>query len=120
MANNEKYKVLEVRFNDQLSNSELELINNINKEFSKKDFYLAVERDKIIIYLNQLDLEKFGSMIAKYNLDPTSVFHKAYEQISSIGSYGIKGGKRLFVGYNKERKVANRKGKEKERKVLLC
>ena len=69
MANNEKYKVLEVRFNDQLSNSELELINNINKEFSKKDFYLAVERDKIIIYLNQLDLEKFGSMIAKYNLD---------------------------------------------------
>ena len=49
MANNEKYKVLEVRFNDQLSNSELELINNINKEFSKKDFYLAVERDKIII-----------------------------------------------------------------------
>ncbi|HAF17228.1 MAG: DNA-methyltransferase [Thermacetogeniaceae bacterium] len=119
MANNEKYKVLEVRFNDQLSNSELELINNINKEFSKKDFYLAVERDKIIIYLNQLDLEKFGSMIAKYNLDPTSVFHKAYEQISSIGSYGIKGGKRLFVGYNKERKVANRKGKEKERKKFF-
>ena len=38
MANNEKYKVLEVRFNDQLSNSELELINNINKEFSKKIF----------------------------------------------------------------------------------
>lgn len=115
MVNNEKYKILEVKLDKDLSNSESELIDDINKVFSKKDFYLTVESDKLIIYLNRLDLEKLRNMIADYNLNTASAVYKAYEKIASIGSYGVKGGRRIFVDYNKERKVANRKNKEKER-----
>jgi len=38
-----------------------------------------------------------------------------YDEVSKIGSYGIKSGKRQYVGFNAERKVQNRKGKEKNR-----
>jgi len=37
--------------------------------------------------------------------------------MENIGSYGIKGKKRIFVDYNKERKVKNRKQKEKKRGI---
>jgi DNA modification methylase len=37
------------------------------------------------------------------------------EEVSRIGSYGIKSGKRQYVDFNIERKVQNRKGKEKNR-----
>jgi DNA modification methylase len=36
-------------------------------------------------------------------------------EVSKIGSYGIKSGKRQYVDFNVERKVQNRKGKEKKR-----
>lgn len=38
-----------------------------------------------------------------------------YEEVSKIGSYGVKSGKRQYVAFNIERKVQNRKGKEKNR-----
>jgi DNA modification methylase len=38
-----------------------------------------------------------------------------YDKVSKIGSYGIKTGKRQYVDFNVERKVQNRKGKEKDR-----
>jgi DNA modification methylase len=38
-----------------------------------------------------------------------------YDDVSKIGSYGIKSGKRQYVDFNVERKVQNRKGKEKSR-----
>jgi len=38
-----------------------------------------------------------------------------FDEVSKIGSYGIKSGKRQYVDFNVERKVKNRKGKEKNR-----
>lgn len=38
-----------------------------------------------------------------------------YDEVSKIGSYGVKSGKRQYVGFNVERKVQNRKGKEQNR-----
>lgn len=38
-----------------------------------------------------------------------------FDEVSKIGSYGIKSGKRQYVGFNVERKVQNRKGKEQNR-----
>ncbi len=39
----------------------------------------------------------------------------AFEIVNKIGSYGLRGNKRQFVGYNAERKVSNRKAKEQDR-----
>jgi len=38
-----------------------------------------------------------------------------YDEVSKIGSYGVKSGKRQYVDFNVERKVQNRKSKEKNR-----
>lgn len=38
-----------------------------------------------------------------------------FDKVSKIGSYGIKSGKRQYVDFDIERKVKNRKGKEKKR-----
>jgi len=38
-----------------------------------------------------------------------------FDAISGIKSYGLQNGKRLYVGYNNERKVQNRKEKEEKR-----
>ncbi len=43
------------------------------------------------------------------------VLQVIYGEVSKIGSYGIKSGKRQYVDFNVERKVQNRKGKEKNR-----
>lgn len=38
-----------------------------------------------------------------------------YDEVSKIGSYGVKSGKRQYVGFNVERKVQNRRRKEQNR-----
>lgn len=43
------------------------------------------------------------------------VLQVIFDEVSKIGSYGIKSGKRQYVDFNIERKVQNRKGKEKNR-----
>ncbi|HHY14146.1 MAG TPA: site-specific DNA-methyltransferase, partial [Thermoanaerobacterales bacterium] len=55
----------------------------------------------------------FSNFLRK--LDDKNIFYNILEDIKNIGSYGISGGKRVFVNYNKERKVSNRKAKEKKR-----
>jgi DNA modification methylase len=41
------------------------------------------------------------------------------KEIDNIGSYGLKSGKRVYLGYNKERKVQGRKAKEKDRGIYF-
>ena len=45
----------------------------------------------------------------------SGVLQAILAEVEKIGSYGIKSGKRQYVGFNSERKVQNRKGKEKNR-----
>ena len=43
------------------------------------------------------------------------ILQAIFDEVSKVGSYGIKSGKRQYVDFNIERKVQNRKGKEKNR-----
>lgn len=45
----------------------------------------------------------------------SDVLRSVLHEVNKIGSYGIKSGKRQYVDFNAERKVQNRKGKEKNR-----
>jgi DNA modification methylase len=47
--------------------------------------------------------------------DKVSVLDEVIKKIEGIRSYGLRGRKRIFVGYDKERKVKNRNRKERER-----
>ncbi|HOJ12771.1 MAG TPA: site-specific DNA-methyltransferase [Clostridiales bacterium] len=110
-----KYIELKMNIENQLDNNEIEAISLCNQIFPKNDFYFKVEDNVLYAYIKQLDLEKLLSCIAKSDIDSNSILYSIYENINNIGSYGIKGGKRVFVDFNKERKVANRKSKEEER-----
>jgi DNA modification methylase len=110
-----EYIELKMNIDNPLDNNEIEAISLCNQNFPKKDFYFEIKDDVLYTYIKQLDLEKLLNCIVKSDIDSNSILYSIYEQINNIGSYGIKGGKRVFVGYNKERKVANRKSKEEER-----
>lgn len=92
----------------------LTLISTINKSFPKNDLQLEYDFPNLKFYIIQLDMIKYKTI-----LDSLSITQKLREAvfttIDKIGSYGIKDKKRLFVGYNDERKVVNRKIKEQDR-----
>ncbi|HPT76686.1 MAG TPA: site-specific DNA-methyltransferase [Defluviitaleaceae bacterium] len=92
----------------------LKLVNAFNKNFPKKDAYMFLNEESLHIMLKQLDMIKYREFLDGLNIS-TDLTNKAFDIIDSIGSYGLKGSKRLFSGYNAERKVINRKAKEQSR-----
>lgn len=88
-------------------------------QYPKEDVHFEVINNNLVINLRQLDLPAFKNSVESARSD--NDFNKALGEVVSgieqIKSYGLKGGKRLYVGYNKERKVQNRKDKAKERRL---
>ena len=113
------YKKIVVELNKTIDEKEKDIVFEINKYFTKNNIYLEYEPDKIIANLKILDLEKFknkiNELVDKYHLSNQNPFTDLLEKIEDIRSYGIKSGKRLYIDYNKERKVKNRKQKIEDR-----
>ena len=112
----EAYKKTTLKLNAPLKETEkraVHLFANILREDGNKVEY---DEGKINISLNELDYHRIKNdaipIGKKYDTDILSAI---LDKIDSIKSYGIKGDKRLYVGYNKERKVKNRKQKEQKR-----
>ncbi|MHA1380333.1 MAG: DNA-methyltransferase [Candidatus Helarchaeota archaeon] len=116
-----EFLVLFVDFKPPLHKNIIKSIKSIEEKFSSKDFFFDFEDSKIIFYLKSIDLQKFKDFIDKliitYQLDngQAIIFKKLITKIENIRSYGIRNGKRLYVVYNKERKVQNRKKKVSRR-----
>ena len=118
MISKRSFKVIEI----ETSFSKVKILKGlalINEAFPKEEFSMAYSGDKLKAYVNLLDLQRFRQQIEaiekKLNLKPDNPFREVLEKIESIGSYGIKSGKRSFVDYNKERKVKGRKQKVMDR-----
>lgn len=92
----------------------LGLVNAFNNKFPKKDAYMSLEGTSLHIMLIQLDMVKYREFLDRLSIS-TDLIDKVFDIVNSIGSYGLKGSKRRFSGYNAERKVANRKVKEQNR-----
>lgn len=91
-------------------------ISEFNNSFNEENIKLLLDNEKIILFLRQVDiskLKKITVMLYDKYFDETS--NLIMEKVNNIKSYGIKGNKRLYVNYNKERKVKNRKKKEENR-----
>ena len=117
----QNYKQIIVELERETNNIEKEVILEINNSFSKDDLYIENGGDKIIFNLKLLDLDKFkerlNKLILQNNLTSQNPFTKIIQKIEDIKSYGIKSGKRLYVDYNKERKVKERKQKVEDRGI---
>lgn len=103
---------------------DISLLDNISKKYLKDDIYFEITDNKIITHLKQLDFISFKKDIQTLTENQngngnhrTDYLNSILESIEKIKSYGLKGKKRLYVDYNKERKVKNREKKEQTRGI---
>lgn len=92
-------------------------LQEFNNAFDKNSIYLDWNtKNKLILHLKEIDLHKLKQLCAVLlETSNNSVFNAIPLAVEKIGSYGLKGNKRDYVGYNKERKTKNRKEKEQAR-----
>lgn len=117
-----QYKTIEVE-NKKISEEKTEeLIKAFSAVLPHEEAYFEHGDCKIRAHIRELDLLAFKHIVRnlakEYELKENP-FNQIVEKIEKIGSYGIKGEKRIFVGYNKERKVRNRNDKEKKRGIYF-
>jgi DNA modification methylase/predicted DNA-binding transcriptional regulator AlpA len=104
-----KYREIKIPLNNPTT-KDLDVINSISQQIKKEDMYLEISNNLLTVYLNQVDLNRLKGLNSN-----NGIVHKIIERIEAIKSYGIKDKKRVYVDYNKERKVLNRKQKEENR-----
>ncbi|MGQ9641853.1 MAG: hypothetical protein ACUVUF_06995, partial [Candidatus Bathycorpusculaceae bacterium] len=115
----EKYKIIEESLNREVNSVEFAIIKELEKRFSRKNFFFQIENSKVLFHLNSIDLNAFRRCLQdlerqyKYVPSDKDIFSEILSKIENIKSYGVKAGKRIYVDYAKERKVRNR-----QRKVL--
>lgn len=90
-----------------------------NSHFDKSDIYLSINGNGCEINLRELSIDQLDSVINSIknecNAGNSDILDSIKQTIDSVGSYGLRGNKRLYVGFNKERKVGGRKQKEQQR-----
>jgi len=94
-----------------------DILTHLFSSYPKEDIYFDLISDGVIIYLRELDFFSFKKSIQiatinNIDSDVVNLLNSILYNIEKIKSYGLKGRKRLYVGYNKERKVRNREEKE--------
>lgn len=92
----------------------IRLQNAFHAEFPKADACMEYADGTLRFLLCQLDVIKYRDFIEALEIDG-ALKQAAFDIVNKIGSYGIRGSKRHFAGYNAERKVSNRKAKEQDR-----
>jgi len=108
-----KYKELIIK---ELQNreGEEEVIDLFNKTFMNDEARLETKDNTLILKLCEIDINKLINLSKKNDSD---ILKDVIDKIESIKSYGLNNGKRNYIDYNKERKVENRKQKEKKRGI---
>ena len=89
----------------------------INGRFNADDFHVVQNGGSLEIWLREIDLRALAAAAdeAAQEHGAAAVARSVHDAVAGIRSYGLNGRKRLYVGYDRERKVAGRKGKEARR-----
>ena len=121
LADRSEYKTLDVPYAGGSRGDDLDLVEQFNRHFPPDDIFLDLSDSGITVYLNRLDVEEAQRTVAEIlsgsernglHNDPLTESMRA---ILSVRSFGLYGGKRNYVGYNRERKVQGRAAKELRR-----
>lgn len=96
------------------------LIQRFNAHFGEDELQIESADSAPRLKLGKVDLEQVRCVIddltaTEEHSGSTDILRVAYDAIEGIGSYGIRGGKRIFAGFDEERKVKNRTAKELRR-----
>ncbi|ACB85685.1 DNA-methyltransferase [Natranaerobius thermophilus] len=115
----ENYKKIFIPINkNELTKSEKRGLRQINDAFSNDDLIIETYDHKLIVFLNKLDVNSLKDLIFQFVSEQVSednVLLALLTKIENIKSYTYQGGKKVFVNFNDERKVKDRKAKETQR-----
>ena len=113
------YKTIKI---NNFGNEAMPVVENFFSAYPKGDLKLEMSNGELFLHLRQIDYfdlkNKIDKQVASFqgsDKKQRKALLSIFDGISNIKSYGLNGNKRIYVGYNKERKLLNRKDKEKER-----
>ena len=94
-----------------------EAVAALNARFDPDDFHVVPNGGGLEVWLREVDLYALrdAADAAARRIGGAEAARRIVEAVEGAGGYAVNGGKRLYVGYNRERKVAGRKGKERRR-----
>ncbi|HZD42581.1 MAG TPA: DNA methyltransferase, partial [Methanomicrobiales archaeon] len=103
---------------DDPTPGDLRLVRTMNAKYKKEGPFFEICGRSLDFYLHTVNLTAFSRRLRSC-IDEVrrtsdlheSAFEEIIQQVERIGSYGIKGGRRIYVDYNDERKVINRQDK---------
>lgn len=110
------YKEIVLKYDSRLDDKDLFAIRLFNESFGENEIKLENDSNRVIILLREIDINKLKDVSTRFSsYTDKTIFQDLIHSIEQIKSYGIKGKKRNYVDYNKERKVKGRKKKEAKR-----
>ncbi|MBW1615557.1 MAG: site-specific DNA-methyltransferase [Deltaproteobacteria bacterium] len=107
------HKEIVLHYDKNLNDKDLLAIRLFNEEFKENEIKLETDSNRVVALLKEIDIEKLQKITPRLSsyIEKT-IFEDLNRSIEQVKSYGIKGKKRNYVDYNKERKVKDRKKKE--------
>lgn len=106
-----------IKLDHAINRNERKLLHSLNSKFDPDDLSIDTHDNSAAILLKSVDMYKLRSSIAEISSTDksSSILEEVLQAVESIKSYGVRSGKRHFVGYADERKVKNRSAKELRR-----
>jgi DNA modification methylase len=117
----ENFKAIPILSAPESSPERLQKIRNLFVGFPDTDIRFEWKEKQFVIFLHALDFQRFSARLMSFaeNGEPDQELRdfsrQILEAVDSIRSYGLKGEKRLYAGYNDERKVKGRAKKVADR-----
>ena len=102
----------EIIIQQKISAADARAIKSFNARMNHKHLYLEHNAKELKIFLREADINKVEAVADELSGD---AMQATVQGIKNVKSYGLKAGQRIYVDYNKERKVKSRLQKEKNR-----
>lgn len=111
-----EYRTLAVETGAPLTEAEQAALATLQAKYPRADFYVEPDPTHLTLHLHTMNVDAVrADLKAHLNGTASSPLYRLLAEVEAIGSYSLRGPKRLFVGFNNERKVTNRKTKEQQR-----
>lgn len=108
----EDARIRTVEFDYEIPDDVIQNLTMIEKQYGPNGISFKVKDNCIEYRLKEIDFKAFRNQImALENSDNGGIYLAIYKDIDSIKSYGLKNKKRIYAGYNEERKTRDRKTK---------
>ena len=110
-----RYKEITLQYDSRFTAAERRGIGEFNAAFGKNELQLQHNDRQLTLQLRKVDIRRLAQITARL-AEQSDIFADVRHAVERIKSYGISGGKRNYVDYNKERKVAHRREKAQHRR----